>query len=200
MTASSLFLVEFGLHTGLRPFFPKGFFELFTEERIFFVVRNRRATIFHIDSAIVDRFFSGSAAFTSRSIGAEPGRESERLLAGAEVSMEPVAAHGCRADHTDGLIVLPLNQFGLAGFPRPCSQGAGPGVSIAFALEADEHGGRTVGVSFRVAAVFVLSDPKIKAIAGHVRLDAPVTMSGIILVCRIARPRTGSGAISSLYL
>src|SRR5207247_2423146 len=110
----------------------------------------------------------------------------ERLLTGAEVSMEPVAAHGHRTDHADGFIILPLNQFGLAGFPRPCSQGAGPGVSIAFALEADEHGGRTVGVSFRVAAVFVLSDPKIKAIAGHVRLDAPVTRRTTVIERQLA--------------
>src|SRR5437762_8690239 len=130
MTASSLFLVEFGLHTGFRPFFPKGFFELFTEERILFVVRNRRATIFHIDSAIVDRFFSGSAAFTSGSVGAEPGRESERLLTGAEVSMEAVGAHGRRTDHADGLIILSRNQFGFVVFPRICYHGAGDGVSI----------------------------------------------------------------------
>src|SRR5207249_306562 len=138
MTASSLFLVEFGLHTGFRPFFPKGFFELFTEERILFVVRNRRATIFHIDSAIVDRFFSGSAAFTSGSVGAEPGRESERLLTGAEVSMELVAAHVRLTEHADRFIILPLNQLGLAGFSRPCSQGAGPDVCLGFALMADE--------------------------------------------------------------
>ena len=43
-----------------------------------------------------------------------------------------------------------------------------------------------MGVSFRVAAVFVLSDPKIKAIAGHVRLDAPVTRRTTVIERQLA--------------
>src|SRR5687767_9249462 len=65
-------LVEFRFHARLRADACERFFELFTEIRIFFVVRNRRAAVFHIDGAVVDALFTGLAAIASRRVWTEP--------------------------------------------------------------------------------------------------------------------------------
>src|SRR5215470_9903986 len=92
-------LVEVRLHARLGADARESFFELFTQVRIFFVVRDRRAAVFHVDGAVVDSFFTGSAAIAPGRIGAEPSGQTERFFARPKVSVEPVAAHWSRTDH-----------------------------------------------------------------------------------------------------
>src|SRR5262249_57165931 len=72
------------------------------------------------------------------------------------------------------LIFLPQNPVGLAVPPRRDAERLGPGVGVALALDADEHGRGGVLVGFRVAPGLVLADPQVEAIATHGRLDAAV--------------------------
>ena len=101
----------------LRADLGESLFEFFAQERIFFVVRDRRAAVFHIDGAVVDRFFAGASPFASRRVGSEPRGQTERFFAGAEMGVEPVAAHRRRADHTDRFVILPSYFFRCAFFP-----------------------------------------------------------------------------------
>src|SRR5918995_6676212 len=125
-------LVELGLHARLCADGSQHLFEFFAQERIFFIVRNRRAAILHIDGAVIDCLLSGSAALASGSIGPEPGGEPQRLPTGTEVRMEPIAAHRRSADHADRLVILSPDQFRFAGLPWPRPQRRRPGVSAAF--------------------------------------------------------------------
>src|SRR5262249_15902040 len=95
-----------------------------------------------------------------------------------------------------------------------------PRIGVALALQADQHGGRCMGVGLGIAAVLVLSDPEIERVAGHERLDPPPAGRAPVVErqvatdhvrggipapqCeasrRTARPRNGSGSMSSLYL
>src|SRR5262249_57905230 len=74
--------------------------------------------------------------------------------------------------HTHRLVVDAFDLVGVAVLPRGDAVSLRPGIGVALALEADEHGGRGVRVRLGIAAVLVLTDPEIERVAGHERLDA----------------------------
>src|SRR6266508_60147 len=104
-------LVKIWLHARLRADACQRFFELFSEERIFFVVWDRRAAVFHVDGAIVDTLFTGPATIAPGCVGSEPSSEPQRFFARAEMGVEPVAAHRRCADHANRFIVLASDFF-----------------------------------------------------------------------------------------
>src|SRR5581483_6463971 len=178
--------VKLGFHARLGADFFERLLELFAQEGIFLVVGDRRAAVFHVDGAIVDGPFAGTAAVAARRVGAEPGGETKRLLARAEVRVKPVAAHGRRAHHADRLVVLAADFFGRALFPGMGAELGRPGVGVAFAAETDQHRRRAVRVRFRIAAGLVLADPEIKLLTRHVRLDAPVAGRAAVVQRQLA--------------
>ena len=86
--------------------------------------------------------------------------------------VEPARAAGRRRHHAERLVVDALDLLGLAVLPRRHAVPLRPGVGVAVALQADQHGGRGVGVRLGIAADLVLADPQIEGVAGHERLDA----------------------------
>src|SRR5262247_2852260 len=134
-------LVEVRLHARLGADARESFFELFTQVRIFFVVRDRRAAVFHVDGAVVYRFFTGSAAIAPGRIGAEPSGQTERFFARPKVSVEPVAAHWSRTDHAHGLVVLPSDFFRRSLLPGMSAQLGRPSIGVALAAKADQYRG-----------------------------------------------------------
>src|SRR5204863_55264 len=84
-------------------------------------------------------------------VRAEPGGEAERVFRYAEVLVVPARAAGRGAHHPDRLVVDALHFVHAAVLPRRDAQPLGPGIGVALALDADEHRGRGVDVSLRVA-------------------------------------------------
>src|SRR5262245_54306153 len=138
--------VEIRLHARLGADACEGLFELLAQVRIFFVVGYRGTAIFHVDGAVIDGLFSGAPAIASGRIGAEPSGESERFLARAKVSVKPVAAHRRRTDHSHRLVVLTSDFFRRAFLPWMGAQLGRPGIGVALAAKANEHGGGTMGM------------------------------------------------------
>src|SRR5262249_24483695 len=83
----------------------------------------------------------------------------------------PGAAARRRRDQPDRLVVLAPHLVGLAVPPRRGAERFRPGIGVALALDADQHGGGGVLVRLGIAAGLVLADPQIEAVAGHERLD-----------------------------
>src|SRR5262249_60254003 len=88
--------------------------------------------------------------------------------------MQPVPGHGCRPHRTDRLVILPQDLFSLAVLPGRGAERLRPGVGVALALDADEHGRRLMLVRLGIAAGLMLADPDIEAVVGHLRLDAAI--------------------------
>src|SRR5581483_9877283 len=125
-----------------------------------------------IDGAGIDRLLAGNAGLAGALIvGAVPGREAQRLGAGAEMLVEPVAAHRGGRDEADRLVIDALHLVGLARLPRVLTDRSRPGVAVALAGQADEHRRRGMRMRLGVAAGLMLADPGIEAIARHRRLD-----------------------------
>src|ERR1051326_1856957 len=101
-----------------------------------------------------------------------PSRDAQAFFADAEMLVIPVAAHRRGGDEPDRLVILPLDEFGLAVLPRRGAERFRPCVGVAPALDADQDRRRGVLVRLGIAAGLVLADPQIKAVLGHRRLDA----------------------------
>src|SRR5437870_12600312 len=115
-SSQSGFLVERRFHPGGDSLLVQRLLVLLTQERIFVIIGNGGAAILEVDRAVVDILFPRPAPATPRSVGSEPSGQAQRLLAGAEMRVEPVAAHRRGADHADRLVVLTLHALVF-----PCS-------------------------------------------------------------------------------
>src|SRR6202030_2270966 len=77
-------------------------------------------------------------------VRAVPGGDTQPLFADAEMLVVPVAAHGRCGNETDRLVILAQDFVALAVLPRRGTERFRPRVGVALALDADEHGGRSV--------------------------------------------------------
>src|SRR5262249_15919544 len=168
-------LVEFRIHPAYDPFTFKRGLVLLADGGILPVIRDRTPTLAQIDRAVVHELFTRTAGLASACIvRAKPGREAKRVGRDAEMLVEPVAAHRRSRYHADRLIVLTEHLVGAAVLPGCHGERIRPGIGVALAFDADEHGRRSVLVRLGIAAALVLADPQIEAVAGHRRLDAAV--------------------------
>src|SRR5262249_15513551 len=139
------------------------------------VIRDGAAGFAQVDGAIVHALLAGTAGLArALVVGPVPGGDAQALLADAEMLMEPVAAHRRGRDQTDRLVVLAQHLVGLAVPPRRGAERFRPGIGVALALDADQHGGPGVLVLPCIATGLVLADPQREAVAGHERLDPAV--------------------------
>src|SRR5262249_51092564 len=100
--------------------------------------------------------------------------------------MVPTRAAGCRGNEADRLVVDPLDEMRLTVPPRRDASMLRPRVGVALALDADEHGRRSVSVGLGVAAVLMLADPEVESIARHKRLDAAESGRAAVVERQIA--------------
>src|SRR5262245_60765991 len=167
--------VEFLTHPARDPFAFERRLEFPANGGILLVIRDGAAAFAQVDGAIVHELLAGTAGLArALVVGPVPGGDAQALLADAEMLMEPVAAHRRGRDQTDRLVVLAQHLVDLAVPPRRGAERFRPGIGVALALDADQHGGRGVLVRLGIAAGLVLADPQIEAVAGHERLDPAV--------------------------
>src|SRR5690606_37128289 len=136
-------LVEPLLHPVLGAFAGQGLGELLPDERILQPVRDgsaaRRA---QVDGAFVHDQLSRDAGPVNRMVvRTVPGEQAQRLLADAEMLVEPVSTELRAGYHAGRLVVLALDRFGVAVPPRRQAELGRPGVTVALAAEAYEHRG-----------------------------------------------------------
>src|SRR5262249_61065767 len=107
---------------------------------------------------------AGRAGFAAGIVGPEPGGEPQWILGGAEMLVVPARAARRRRHHAHRLVVDALDLVGMAVLPRGDAVALGPSISVALALQADQHRRRSMRVRLGVAAVLVLADPKIERV------------------------------------
>src|SRR5262249_22913684 len=168
-------LVEFRIHPARDPFARERRLEFLANGGILLVIGDGAAAFAQVDGAIVHELLAGTAGLArALVVGPVPGGDAQALLADAEMLVEPVAAHRRGRDHTDRLVALTKPLVGVAVPPRRGAERFRPGIGVALALDADQHGGGGVLVRLGIAAGLVLADPQIEAVAGHERLDPAV--------------------------
>src|SRR6476469_10046554 len=119
---------------------PQRFRELLADCRIFLVIRNGAAALREIDRPVVQELLARHAGLArALVVRAVPRADAQAFLADAEMLVVPVAAHRRRGDKANGLIVLALDEFGLAALPRRGAERLRPSVGVALAFDADEH-------------------------------------------------------------
>src|SRR5437667_5517187 len=131
-------------------------------------VRDRVSAVLQVHGVVVEdllprppRFAPGAPAEWP-----EPGHQTQRLAAHAEMLMEVLTSHRRGANHANGLIVLAQHLLRLARFPGARADVARPRVGIALARDADQHGCGFVRVRLRVPPGFMLSDPMVEDVLG----------------------------------
>src|SRR5208282_562551 len=85
-----------------------------------------------------------------------------------------------------------LDLGGLAVLPRRQPELLRPSVSVALALDANEHRRGGVGMRLGIMAVLVLADPQIEGVAGHERLDAAPAGRAAVVERQIAIDDVGN--------
>src|SRR6478672_8532501 len=165
-------LVKAGLHSARHPFPLERRLVLGADEGIFHPVGDSRAALGNIHPGVIDMLLAGRARLAARIVRAEPCGQTQRLFRRAEVLVIPARPAGGRRHHPHRLIVDAFDLVAVALFPGSDAVPLRPGIGVALALEADQHGGRCVRVRLGITAVLVLPDPEIKRVAGHERLDA----------------------------
>src|SRR5262249_6902147 len=131
-------------------------------------------------------FFARRARLAAGIVRAEPCGEPERLFRCAEMLVKPARPAGRRRYHADRLVIDALDLVPLAVLPRRKPEMLWPGIGVALVLDADQHRRRSVRVRFGIVPVLVLTDPKIKCIAGHERLDATPARRAAVIERQIA--------------
>src|SRR5580704_7562710 len=126
------------------------------DERIFHPVGDGAAAFGDVHAGVVGVGFAGRAGLAAGIVRSEPRGEPQWLLRAAEVLVVPARPAGCRRDEADRLVVDALDEMALAVLPRIDAGMLRPRVGVALALDADEDGGRGVGVRLGVATVLVL--------------------------------------------
>src|SRR5215208_4178430 len=131
-------LVKPRLHPQRCAFPAKGLLELLANIRIFFVIGDRVSTVANVYGAEILFHFTGTArAAAACIVWPKPRRHPQRVLADAEMLVEPVAAHRGRTDHTDGLIINAKYLIGLSARKWVCPDLGRPGVGISLAGETN---------------------------------------------------------------
>src|SRR5262249_61106621 len=103
------------------------------------------------DSPVLQELPAGPAGLAGALVvGPVPGGDAQPLLADAEMLVVPVAAHRRRRDEPDRLVILAQHLVGLAVPPGRGAERLRPGIGVALALDADEHGGGGVLVGLRI--------------------------------------------------
>src|SRR5262245_2099484 len=167
-----ILVVELRLHPVVGAVAAQGLFVFAADERVLHPIRDGGAAFGNVHGGVIDMGLARRSGLAAGIVRTEPGGEAQRLLRGAEMLVEPAGAAGRCRDHADRLVIDALDLGGLAVLPRRHAGALRPRIGVALALEADENGGRRVGVRLGIAAVLVLADPQIKHVAGHERLDA----------------------------
>src|SRR6516165_10425389 len=167
--------VERFLHSRGHALALEGLFVLLAQKRILQPIGDRGAALRHVDRAFVGVLLAGDAGLVlAVVVGTVPADQSQRVLADAEMGVEPVATIGRGGDDADRLVILAIDLVGLAVLPRRHPDRARPCVGVALALDADEHRGRSVGVGLGVAPGDVLADELVEYVAGERWLEAAV--------------------------
>src|SRR5262249_60220113 len=104
----------------------------------------------------------------------DPGGKAKRLLADAEMRVDPVARHGRRRDEADRLVILAYHLIAEAVAPGLRAESVRPCVGVAFAAQADQDRAGFVLMRLRIAAGLVVADPQVEVAALELGLDAPV--------------------------
>src|SRR5579862_1877387 len=139
------------------------------------MVADGATALAEFDGAVIHELLTGHAGLARTLIvRSVPGGDAQALFADAEMLVVPVPAHRRRRDEADRLIILAQDFVGLAVLPRRGAERFWPCVGVALALDANEHCGRGVLMRFRITAGFMLTDPQIKSVLRHRRLDAAV--------------------------
>src|SRR5215470_2276907 len=145
------------------------------QKRILHVIGDRGAAFGNIHRRVVDMFLARRSRLAAGIVRAEPCGEAERVLRCAEMLMKPACATGRRRHHADRLVIDAFDVVALAILPGREPQMLRPGVSVAFAFDADQHRRGRMCVRLRIVTVLVLPDPKVKSISSHERFDTPPT-------------------------
>src|SRR5262245_1957846 len=165
-------LVKAGLHSARHPFRLERRLVFGADEGILHPVGDGRAALGNIHPGVIDVLLAGRARLAPRIVRPEPRGQTQRLFRRAEVLVIPARPAGGRRYHPDRLVVDALDLVAMAVFPGSDAVTLRPGIGVALAREADQHGRRRVRVRLGITAVLVLPDPEIERVAGHERLDA----------------------------
>src|SRR5262249_14585965 len=169
-------LIKFRIHPACHAFALERRLELLADRGIFLVIGNGAAAFAQFDRAVVHELLARPTRFARALVVAPmPGGDAHAFLGDAEMLGAPAAAHGRGRDQADRLVLLAQDLVRLASVPGGRAERLRPRVGVAFAFDADQHGGGGVLMRFRIAAGLVLADPEVKAIAGHERLDPAET-------------------------
>src|SRR5688500_16196281 len=74
-------LVKLLFHARLRADTCQSFFEFLAQERVFRIVRNRGAAIFHVNGAVIDGFLPRTTAIAARRVRSKPCGETQGFFA-----------------------------------------------------------------------------------------------------------------------
>src|SRR5262249_11976669 len=133
-------VVERPVHARRHALLPQRLLVFLAEKGILQPIRIAGAPLVPVSRPFVVFFLAGPPRLVlARFVGPVPADQTQRLFAGAEMRMEPVAAIGRGGDHADRLIVLPVNLIALAVLPRRHPDRPRPGIGVALAFDADQH-------------------------------------------------------------
>src|SRR5262249_5981779 len=111
--------------------------ELLTDERVFRCIRNSRAALRDVDGTGIDELLAWPARLArALVVRPVPGGDAKAFLAGAEMLVEPVAAHGRGRNDAAIFVVLVQHLLRMAVLPRRKPERIGPGIGVALALYA----------------------------------------------------------------
>src|SRR5207237_2951621 len=184
---SSRVAIERLTHTRLDTLPCQRLLVFFAQERVLQPIRDSGAAFGHINGALVGVFLARHACpVLAVIVRAVPADEAKRLLADAEVGMEPVAPIGGGGDKPHRLVILAKYLIRLAVLPRRHPDRPRPGIGVALAPQTDEHRGRQVRVAIRIPAGFVLPDKTVEYIVRHIRLDAQIAGGTAVIEIELA--------------
>src|SRR5580692_7715629 len=134
-------VVERLLHLRFDALLPQRLLVFLAQERVLQPIRNSGPALGHVDRALVGVLLTGHAGLVLAVIVRPvPADQPQRLLADAEMRVEPVAPIGSRGDHADGLVILAIDVLGLSVLPGRHPVAARPSIRVALAFEAHEYG------------------------------------------------------------
>src|SRR5215475_2667224 len=120
-------MIERLLHARLDAFLRQRLLVFLAQERILQPVRDGGPALRHVDRALVGVLLARHAGLVlAMIVGAVPADQAQRLLADAEMGMEPVPAVGRGGDDADWLVILPVDVVRLAVLPRRHAFGPWP--------------------------------------------------------------------------
>src|SRR5262249_38571330 len=113
-------MVERLAHARRHALLAQRFFVFLAQKGILQPIRNGSTALGHVDGALVGIFLARHPRLVfAMVVGTVPADQTQRLFAGAEMRVEPVAAIGRGGDEADRLVILAINLIALALLPRP---------------------------------------------------------------------------------